>query len=207
MAGRGRNLKTICLRAREKKKDVGFKRLVLQSILLTDCGSELEKPQTDLLKAERGTLWPQIREAFMRPDRPTFTTESGTEFHVCIFCCGFHPRPPPSIFWNCDWASKGEISHAIFSSLIWGNKELFWGWKAIHLCLHDIGCPFFFLRWNFYMALFPPSSMIFNIHYFFSSYHFPKTSFIVDAFQIRFGFIKIIMSFWSKHANSSLTVI
>lgn len=56
MADRDRNAKTICLRVREKKKDVGFKRLVLQSILLTGCGSDLEKPQTDLLKAERGTL-------------------------------------------------------------------------------------------------------------------------------------------------------
>lgn len=55
MADLGRNLKTICLRVREKKKDVGFKRLVLQSIIMTSCGSDLEKPQTDLLKAERGT--------------------------------------------------------------------------------------------------------------------------------------------------------
>lgn len=56
MADLGRNLKTIRLRVREKNKDVRFKRLVLQRIILTGCGSDLEKPQTDLLTAEHRTL-------------------------------------------------------------------------------------------------------------------------------------------------------
>lgn len=56
MADIGRNLKTICLRVREENKEVGFRRRVLQSIIVTGCGSDLEKPQTDLLQAEGRTL-------------------------------------------------------------------------------------------------------------------------------------------------------
>lgn len=57
--------------------------------MLMGSGSELEKPQTDLQKAEPQTQEPQTREVFMSPDKPTFNTESGTKFHVCIFAVGF----------------------------------------------------------------------------------------------------------------------
>ena len=52
MADLGRILKTIHLNVGEKNKDRRFKRLILQRIIQTVCGSDLEKPQADLMKAE-----------------------------------------------------------------------------------------------------------------------------------------------------------
>lgn len=56
MADLGRKSQTSLLRVRKKNQDVRFKRLVWQRFVLTDGGSDLEKPLTDLLKFERPYL-------------------------------------------------------------------------------------------------------------------------------------------------------
>lgn len=88
MADRGRNLKTIKLRVRGENKDVGFKRPGSQG-QVDGLWLRVRETPTDLQKAEPQTREPQTREVFMRPDKPTFNTESGTKFHVCIFAVGF----------------------------------------------------------------------------------------------------------------------
>ena len=95
MADGGRNLKTIKLRVSGENKDAGFKRLVLQRVISTCCGSELEEPQTNLQKADPHIWYPQTGKVFTKPGKLTLNTESATKFHVCIFAVGFF-----YIFWS-----------------------------------------------------------------------------------------------------------
>lgn len=107
----------------------------------------------------------------MRPDKPTFNTESGTKFHVCIFAVVFFFFFSISFGIEVD-SPKGTFHVQYFPLCFEVAEEPSWGCETINLCPQDIR---FLLFWvDFYIVYFFPHSMIFNISYFVFFLTFPK---------------------------------